>query len=98
MAAESRFEWDPRKSDYNRRKHGIDFELAKRVFNDPLCNTEIEGHDHGEVRWRTTGSIGWLLVVLVCHTIREEDESEIVRIISARRATSRERKRYEGAL
>jgi uncharacterized DUF497 family protein len=99
MAENIRFEWDPRKSDANLRKHGIDFEDAKRVFYDPLRTTGIEGNDHGETRWRTTGEIGGLVVVVVSHTLHEtlesEEEVEIVRIISARKATRRERRRYE---
>lgn len=94
-----RFEWDPRKAEANCRKHGIDFEDAKRVFFDPLRRTGIEGNDHGEIRWRTIGEIGGLIVVIVSHTLLEkcegEEEIEIVRIISARKATRRERREYE---
>lgn len=99
MATVIRFEWDPRKSESNKRKHGIDFEDAKRVFFDPLRRTGIEGDDHGEVRWRTIGEIDGLVVVIVSHTFLEtlEDEHEIetVRIISARKASYRERCEYE---
>lgn len=95
MTAEIRFEWDPRKSDLNRRKHGLTFEDAMQVFYDPLRRLDIEGDEHGEIRWRTTGEIGGILYV-VSHTIREEEgEAEIYRIVSARRATARERKIYE---
>jgi len=92
------FEWDPRKSESNKRKHGIDFDIAKRVFRDPLKIRDIEGDEHGEIRWRTVGEIGGTLYV-VSHTVREEEdkeegEIEFVRIISARRATPRESRRY----
>jgi uncharacterized DUF497 family protein len=99
MAENIKFEWDPRKSDTNLRKHGIDFDDAKRVFYDPLRRTGIEGNEHGEIRWRTIGEIGGLVIVVVSHTLREtfegEEEVEIVRIISARKATRRERRGYE---
>lgn len=101
MAENIKFEWDPRKSDANIHKHGIAFEDAKLVFYDPLRRTEIEGSDHGEIRWRTIGEIGGLVVVVVSHTLHEtlegEEEVEIVRIITARKATRRERRRYEEA-
>ncbi len=91
------FEWDRRKSDANRRKHGIDFDVAARVFDDPLKRMEIEGDEHGEIRWRTVGEIGRTLYA-VSHTIREEEdekgEVEIVRIISARKPTPRESRIY----
>lgn len=95
MTSEIRFEWDPKKSDLNRRKHGLTFEDAMQVFYDPLRRLDIEDDEHGEIRWRTTGEIGGILYT-VSHTIREEEgEAEIYRIVSARRATARERKIYE---
>src|SRR5689334_1349466 len=90
-----RFEWDQRKSESNRKKRGIDFETAKLAFDDPLCMSEYEGDEHGEIRWRTTGQIGGVIIVLVSHTIREEDDVEIIRIFSARKASRRERQKYE---
>ena len=98
MENEIRFEWDQRKSESNRRKHGIDFETAKLVFNDPFYVTEYEGDVHGEARWRATGQIGGVIVVLVSHTLHEEGEDEVVRIISARKASLRERQKYEEGL
>ena len=95
MAKGMRFEWDQKKSESNLKKHGIDFETAKLVFDDPLCVQEFEGDEHGETRWRTTGQIGGIAVVLVSHTLREEGDDEVVRIISARKASPGERKRYE---
>jgi uncharacterized protein len=100
MATAIRFEWDPRKSESNKRKHGIDFEDTKRVFSDPLRRTRIEGDEHGETRWRTIGEIKGILIVIVSHTLHEaifeEEKFEIVRIISARKAGRRERQEYEG--
>ena len=90
MAVETlKFEWDPNKSENNERKHGLRFEDAVQVFYDPLRRLHIEGDDHGEIRWRTTGEINGVLHV-ISHTIREEEEGEIYRIVSARRATRHE--------
>ena len=91
-----RFEWDNRKSGQNRRKHGYDFKFFVLVFYDPLRRTEIEGDEHGEIRWQTIGEIDGRIFV-VSHTIREEDNIEIYRIISARRATPSERRFYAEA-
>jgi len=92
--AEQIFEWDRRKSEANKKKHGIDFERARDAFFDPLMKREMEGIDHGEIRWRTMGEIKGRLFV-VSHTLEEEGEIEIVRIVSARKATPRERRAYE---
>jgi uncharacterized protein len=92
--AEQVFEWDSRKSKSNLRKHGIDFERAREAFFDPLRKIELEGMEHGEIRWRTTGESNGRLL-LVSYTFEEEGGFEIVRIISARKATPRERRAYE---
>ncbi len=90
------FEWDPAKARSNQRKHGIRFEDAMHVFDDPQALFELDRSDEfGELRGHAIGLIGEVAVVLVAHTIREEAEDEIVRSISARRATRQERKRYE---
>jgi len=96
MAESIRFEWNPKKSESNRHKHGISFEFARRVFFDPLKQVELEGIDHGETRWRTIGEIEHRIFV-VSHTIREKGETEIIRIITARKADRSERQKYEGA-
>ena len=92
-----RFEWDRAKNDANRSKHGIDFESAMLVFEDPLCVTFVERVADGEPRWHAIGSIMDIITVVVVHTYREEGSDEIIRIISARRATSHERRLYEKA-
>lgn len=91
-----RFEWDPEKAASNLKKHGVSFETAMLAFGDPLALTEQDRIEGGERRWRTLGMVqGWLLL-LVAHTVRDDrDGSELIRIISARRATRTERKRYE---
>ncbi|MEQ1495018.1 MAG: BrnT family toxin [Novosphingobium sp.] len=89
-----RFEWDEAKNRANQHKHGISFELALRVFADPfhvLVPDRIVG---GEVRWQAFGVIPFGLLMVV-HTSRDEDEIEVIRIISARPATKHERRRYE---
>jgi uncharacterized DUF497 family protein len=92
------FEWDPVKARLNRAKHGIRFEEAATVFHDPaMVSIFDEEHSLGEEeRWVTMGRSeeGDLLVVV--HTIGERRPNEFaVRLISARRATRRERRRYE---
>ncbi|RMW99246.1 BrnT family toxin [Allofranklinella schreckenbergeri] len=90
------FEWDSNKAKANFRKHGIHFEEAARVFDDPLALTVQDRIENAELRWQTIGMVGGCLVLLVAHTVRLDDEGiEIVRIISARRADRAERKRYE---
>ena len=93
-----RFEWDPVKARTNERKHGITFDDAMHVFEDPnavFMQDRID--EQGECRWQAAGLAGGAIVLLVAHTIRDEKGGEIVRLISARRATRKERKRYEEA-
>jgi uncharacterized DUF497 family protein len=89
-----RYEWDEEKNKVNQRKHGIDFETAKLVFDDPFCVTFIERISGGEERWHTIGSIENIIVIVVVHTYRQDGSEEVIRIISARRATRHERKLY----
>ena len=88
--------WDPVKNATNRQIHGLSFETASLVFNDPLAVTIEDPYTH-EQRWRTVGMVG-NVVVMVVHTWPEVDSDtgeEVGRIISARKATSHERKAYE---
>lgn len=90
-----RFEWDAAKAAANLRKHGVSFELAVRVFFDPLarsCQDRIEG---AEPRWRTLGTVDGVLMLLVAHMVRDDDEGEVIRIISARVATGKEKRDHE---
>jgi len=97
-----RFEWDEAKGRSNRVKHGIGFEEAAQVFRDPLRITVQDRIENGEQRWQTYGSLGGLMIVVVAHTITEIDEDgaeiEVIRIISARTATRKERWRYENEI
>ena len=80
----------------NLRKHGVRFEVAKLVFDDPLHVTRQDRMEGGELRWQTVGMAGGVALLLVAHTWREtESGQEHIRIISARRATRLERKVYE---
>jgi uncharacterized protein len=90
------FEWDEPKAEANRHKHGICFEEAARVFDDPLAWSQQDRIENAQHRWQTIGMVNGCLVILVAHTLCfEEDNVELVRIISARRASRQERKRYE---
>ncbi|MBK5480350.1 BrnT family toxin [Pseudomonas sp. TH21] len=89
------FEWDLVKAESNLRKHGIRFEEAALVFEDPFHLSVQDRFENGEYRWQTIGAVRGCVVVLVAHTIRFEDGTEIIRIISARRADRKERKTYE---
>jgi uncharacterized DUF497 family protein len=97
-----RFEWDEAKNLSNQRKHGVSFQLASQVFRDPLRVLVAERVVDGEQRWQTIGIVrrasGGILLLLVAHTVREVAEPgvfvEVVHIITARKATSEERRIY----
>jgi uncharacterized DUF497 family protein len=95
----TRFEWDPAKAAINLRKHAISFDIAVRVFADPFALIEQVRIEGGEQRWQTLGIVEGHLLVLVAHTIRDDEEDgqpiEVIRIISARAADRKERRRYE---
>lgn len=87
------FTWDERKERINQRKHGISFETAALAFDDPYHVSRVDRDEEGELRWQTIGMVKGIQVLLVAHTVTESDE-EIVHIISARKATPRERRIY----
>jgi uncharacterized DUF497 family protein len=91
------FEWDERKAKQNMRKHGVSFEEAKTVFNDPLLITfPDEQHSETEERLISVGTSARRQILLVIHAERREaDDVCVVRLISCRRATAAERKTYE---
>lgn len=84
------FEWDETKNRRNRAKHGVSFEAATLVFDDPDAVGVAEHTEEGEVRWKTVGMAAGVVPLLVVHTHREEGGEEYIRIISARKATPRE--------
>ncbi len=90
------FSWDDVKNSTNLRKHGVSFETAQRVFNDPFHLTRQDRLENGEQRWQTMGLVGGVVVLLVAHTWCDANKGiEQIRIISARKADPRERKIYE---
>jgi uncharacterized DUF497 family protein len=94
-----RFEWDEAKNLANQRKHGVSFEDASELFEDPLYVVVSDRIVDGEQRWHTFGLVNEIVLLMAVHTVEEvEDDGppiEIVRIISARRATPKERRTYE---
>ena len=88
-----RFEWDPKKASSNEKKHGVSFEEARTVFFDENAKL-IDDPDHSEDedRFVLLGLSSSLRVILVCHCYR--DEGGVIRIISARKASSHESKQY----
>jgi len=88
-----RFEWDANKAASNLIKHRVSFDEAVTVFYDPLSATFGDpDHSQDEDRLVTIGYSGQGRLLVVCHAER----GGAVRVISARRATPRERKRHEG--
>jgi uncharacterized DUF497 family protein len=86
--------WDAAKSRSNLAKHRVSFETAALVFDDPRALSIQDRIVEGEQRWQTLGLVGGAAVLLVAHTYDEEGGEEVVRIISARKATPRERDIY----
>jgi uncharacterized DUF497 family protein len=89
-----RFVWDKGKNRRNQAKHKVSFETAALVFDDPNTLSIKDRFLEGEERWQTIGLVDGVVVLLVAHTIYEQDGEEVIRIISARKAT-RERRIYE---
>jgi uncharacterized DUF497 family protein len=90
-----RFEWDPEKARRNLAKHGVSFDLARRVWEDPLHVLVPDRIETGEQRWHAIGLVGSVVVLVVVHSYPDAEDEERVRIIGARKATTGERKRYE---
>jgi uncharacterized DUF497 family protein len=91
-----KFAWDEKKAENNLAKHRVSFETAARAFADPCHLAEQDRIENGERRWQTIGMVDGPLLLLVAHTVGEDkNDAEIIRIISARRADPKERKRYE---
>jgi uncharacterized protein len=90
-----RFEWDESKAQSNERKHGIRFEYATHVFEDPFAIVEQDRIEGTEYRWQTLGLVEGVVLLMVAHTVKDDEQDEIIRIISARRASRKERSRYD---
>jgi hypothetical protein len=91
-----RFEWDENKRKDNIRNHGLDFTDAWKIFNAPMRTRLDDREDYGEDRWIGIGILDARIVVVV-FAEREEDD-EVIRIISLRKALTHERTQYEQAL
>ena len=93
--SELHFVWDKTKSELNQKKHGVSFEEAKTVFFDEN-GIEFFDPDHSEDedRFILLGLSSHLRILIVCYCYRENDST--IRIISARKATSKEHQNYEG--
>ena len=94
----TRFEWDEDKNEKNMCKHGISFEIAARIFENPYLDIWDEKHSginkYGEMEDRFT-AIGWVENVLyVCYTVRAHANEEYIRMISARMAKEEEKELY----
>jgi uncharacterized protein len=87
------FEWDSKKAAANEKKHGVSFDEARTVFFDENAKL-IDDPDHSgeEDRFVLLGLSSSLKVMLVCHCYREE--GNVIRIISARKASKHESKQY----
>ena len=86
------FEWDEAKNAENYRKHGIRFDEAREIFSGPILTWVDDRFEVGEVREVSLGMLGACVVLYVAHT----DRNGVTRIISARKATKMERRRYHG--
>jgi uncharacterized DUF497 family protein len=90
------FDWDSNKNSENIEKHGISFEHAQEIFLDPLHLSILDGRfSYFEERWITMGATKNGEVIVVAHQYLVEEPEERIRIVSARRATPRERRQYE---
>ena len=94
-----RFSWHPAKAESNLKKHGVSFAIATRAFTDPFALSDQDRIEGGDRRWQTLGLVEGHLLLLVAHTVVEQDDDgeyvEIIHIISARKADRTERRRYE---
>jgi uncharacterized protein len=95
VTTDMRFVWDEKKSRLNLAKHRVSFETAALAFEDPHSITRFDRIKDGEERWQTLGVAVGVAVLLVAHADYEESGEEVVRIISARKATPHEREIYE---
>jgi uncharacterized protein len=76
------FAWDERKNRINKQKHGVSFETARLVFDDPHHLTRQDREVDGEPRWQTIGIVNGVHLLLVAHTVDEDEE--MIRIIGSK--------------
>ena len=90
-----KFEWNVEKERINIQKHGVSFEQASYIFSDPyVLNMYDEEHSQTEDRWISLGKTLNEVILVVAHTFRDGDGIDLVRVISARKATKREQQTY----
>ena len=90
------FEWDPTKDRANLKKHGVSFDEARSIFfDDYAIQFYDDTHSDEEDRFIMLGMSGESRILVVCHCEREA--GNLIRIISARKATKSEQKYYPGA-
>jgi uncharacterized DUF497 family protein len=89
------FEWDQNKNSANKAKHNVSFETASLVFFDEFHRTLFDRTEKGEDRWHTIGMVEGVVLLLVVHTYVDSKGEEVIRIISARRPTRKEKISYE---
>ncbi|MEH1971215.1 MULTISPECIES: BrnT family toxin [unclassified Nostoc] len=85
-----KFEWDKNKNQQNIQKHGISFEEATEIFAGVVFTSIDERYDYEEIREISIGSIQGVVIITVAHT----DRNGNIRLISARKATPKERRTY----
>ena len=91
-----KYEWDEKKNKLNIQKHGVSFEEAKEVFEDPLQISKLDYRfNYFEERWITIGSTSKYKILVVANLFFTDNGEEIIRIISARKANKQERDSYE---
>ena len=91
-----KFEWNEEKSISNFKKHGVSFEEAKEVFSDPFHISRLDHRfDYFEERWITLGKTLQDNILVVANLFFDDNGEEIIRIISARKASEKERIFYE---
>lgn len=92
-----KFEWDTVKAVSNMKKHGVSFKEAQSVFYDEFAVQFFdEENSESEDRFLMLGLSGEANLLIVCHC--ERDQGNVIRIISARKATKNESKYYQGAM
>ena len=91
-----KFEWNDEKNLINQEKHGVSFEEAREVFEDSLQISKLDHRfNYFEERWITLGSTKEYQILVVANMFFTDEGEEIIRIISARKANTNERKSYE---
>lgn len=86
------FTWDEKKNQLNIKKHGVDFADANQVFDNILLASLDNSQDYGEDRWVSIGTLHNGTAVVVVFT---EEENDVIRIISMRKANKNEKRKYE---